>query len=104
MTKTFKGISQDFAAAGNSAAREFFGDFNVHIAGTFVATVVLERRLLVSIDDNNVDNPVWTDYAPVEEFTEPTTKLAYEPEPRVQYRLRCSDYTSGTVEGRVSCA
>lgn len=73
--------------------------FNVSVYGTFVGTVVLEKTF-----DNG------TNYIPVLRpnsgtaisYTAPGTEVLCEPEAGVKYRLRCTAYTSGTINTRLS--
>jgi hypothetical protein len=73
--------------------------FNVSVYGTFVGTVVLEKTF-----DNG------TNYIPVMHpatntavsFTAPGAIVLHEPEISVQYRFRCSAFTSGTINTRLS--
>lgn len=71
--------------------------FNVSIQGTFTATVLLER----SFDGSTFETCSKPDLSAAS-FTAPVSFLAEEPEPNVQYRLRCSAFTSGTVTYRLS--
>jgi hypothetical protein len=73
--------------------------FNVALWGTFVATVILEKSF-----DNGVT------YVPVlrpggntaVSYSAPSAEVIGEPEDGVLYRLRCTAYTSGTVNYRLS--
>lgn len=69
-----------------------YGDFNISISGTFVATVWVQR----SFDGTN-----WLD---VESFTAGTQKRGFESERDVRYRIgvKTGGFTSGTVTVRVS--
>lgn len=73
------------------------GRFNIEIRGAFVATVALQR----SFDSTNwvtVTKPDMSDAT----FTAPTSFSAEEVEYGASYRLNCVDYTSGTVNYRIS--
>lgn len=69
------------------------GDFNVSIAGTFEATVTVQR----SYDDG----AVWRD---VEAFTAPVERVGREPEDTVVYRvgIKTGQFTSGQADVRIS--
>jgi hypothetical protein len=68
------------------------GDFNLSIAGTFVATVTVQR----SFDGG----ATWRD---VDTFTAPIETFGTDPEPVVIYRagVKTGDFTSGTVNIRI---
>jgi hypothetical protein len=69
---------------------------NVSVYGTFVGTVVLER----SFDGTNYI-PVLRNGTAIS-YTAPSSETLYDPEGDVIYRLRCSAYTSGTANYRLS--
>lgn len=75
------------------AATVLNGQFNVAIWGTFSATVTVQR----SFDAGST----WLD---VEQFTEAVQRIGFEPETNIQYRVgvKTGDYTSGTVNVRIS--
>lgn len=86
-----------FTATGNSNEFGANGPFNVFIGGPFTGTVVLERLAAgaagalvgwvpVSIDMTNNFSATAPGSWRVDEFGE-----------GVRYRLRCSAYTSGTI-------
>ena len=84
------------AATGGAQVQ---GTFNLTVSGTFVATVAAER----SFDGGTIWVPVWADGAGVPlTFTAPASHVMVEPEAGVLWRLRCSAYTSGTANARVS--
>lgn len=97
--------SNAFTATGNGALfapkQSEHGNpryFNVTVTGTFVGTVVLEK----TFDGTNfvaVPRPGTTTAI---SYTAPGTEIIYEPEVGVQYRWRCSAYTSGTINTRLS--
>ena len=68
------------------------GGFNISIAGTFVATVTVQR----SFDQGST----WRD---VDTFTAPIETYGVDPEPVVVYRagVKTGDFTSGTVSIRI---
>jgi hypothetical protein len=85
------------ATAGNGVF--VLGDFNVQIWGTFVATVVLEQ----SSDGGVTWVPEVSRFTNTAiSFNAPAALSVIEPEPGVQYRLRCSAFTSGTVNWRIA--
>ena len=96
-----------FAATGNGAA--FIPNtgsynngqqFNVAIYGTFVGTIVLEA----SFDSGSNWVPVLRYCTGTAvSYTTPSNEVLPAPEGGVQYRLRCSAYTSGTANYRLSC-
>lgn len=69
------------------------GMFNVSISGTFVATVTLQRSF--------GGGSTWLD---VKAYTVPAEEVGSEPEATVMYRIgvKTGDFTSGTVEVRIS--
>jgi hypothetical protein len=75
------------------------GPFNIAIWGTFTATVVVE----VSFDGGTTWIPLLWDPVPTAlSFTAPASLVLVQPEQDVQVRLRCSAYTSGAINARVS--
>lgn len=69
------------------------GLFNISVeftTGSGVGTVALQR----SFDGG-------TTWRTVEQYTSDTEKVGEAPE-NIQYRLNCTAYTSGTIEGRIS--
>lgn len=76
-------------------------DFNIVIGGTFSAVVLLERSF-----DYDPDNPgAATWYTVVTDATRqllPESFIWNEPEFYVIYRIRCTGYTSGTINARIS--
>jgi hypothetical protein len=68
------------------------GGFNLSIAGTFAATVTVQR----SFDQGST----WRD---VDTFTAPIETYGVDPEPVVVYRagVKTGDFTSGTVSIRI---
>jgi hypothetical protein len=94
-----------FAATGNSA--DFVPNpgkfnnacqFNVHIYGTFVGTVVLLR----SFDGTNYVPVLRYCSSTAVSYTTPSSEVLPEPEGGAIYRLSCTAYTSGTVNYRLS--
>lgn len=90
-----------FTAVGNSPAPYFapLGMFNFVLTGTFVATVILEKSFdlgatWVPLSVDNVGTP--------NAYTAPLAILVNEPESVPVYRLRCSAWTSGQVNYRLS--
>lgn len=70
------------------------GGFNLSLSGTWVATVYVQRKF-------SYDDTAWLD---VEFFTSNGEYSAYEYEDDVQYRVgvKTGDFTSGTVNVRLS--
>jgi hypothetical protein len=83
-----------FSAVGNGAAVTVQGEFSLVIWGTFTATLVLERLS----PDGTAWVPLSVDhYGTPNAFTAPVSLIVQEPAGGVQYRARCSAWTSGTV-------
>ena len=91
--------SEASLTAGGQATpwQEFSGRFNLHLAGTFVATVILERSF-----DGGVTAAPCTNLGTAVSFTGPASEILEAPETGVLYRLRCTAFTSGTVQARLS--
>lgn len=89
-------VTGTFGATGSSSSFRPMANraFNIHISGTFVATVVLERLL------NGDWVQKWPDSA--YQFTAPRSMTDGESEHGIDYRLRCTGYTSGTVKYSLS--
>lgn len=96
-----------FGATGNGSSfipepaqdlRHVIG-FNVAVYGTFVGTVVLEKTYDGGTNWVPVLRPGGNTAV---SYTAPSTEVLYEPEDSVAYRLRCSAYTSGTINYRLS--
>ncbi len=87
-----------FTANGQATAwAEFSGRFNLHLAGTFVATVILERSF-----DGGLTAAPCTSLGTAVSFTGPASEILEAPETGVLYRLRCTAFTSGPVQARLS--
>lgn len=84
-------ISGTFTGTGNSATSPIYGQYNYSLWGTWVGTVIIER----SFDGGTT----WIEIG--SSTTNGDTHTQYEPERGVLYRLRCSAYTSGTINYRV---
>lgn len=99
-------VTGTFAATGSSASlvpecsqnRNTGAAFNVALYGTFVGTVLLEK----SFDGTNWLPVYRGNSATAISYTAPASEVVCEPEDGVAYRLRCSAYTSGTVNYRLS--
>lgn len=86
-------------AATISYSPAFTGLFNVALWGTFAATMVLER----SFDGGTTFMAVSSDtVGTANTYTAPMSMTVTEVEQGVLYRWRCSAYTSGTVNYRIS--
>lgn len=84
------------AAAGSGVAMR--GTFNVTLWGTFVGTIVLER----SFDAGSTWQQVTFSDGTALSYNAPVSVVWSEAEYGVQYRVRCSVYTSGTINWRLS--
>lgn len=71
--------------------------FNVFISGTFVGTVELQR----SYDGTNYTTVTPPELNAVAAFTYPTTFYIVEPDPACLYQLNVTEWTSGTINGRM---
>lgn len=92
-------VTGTFAATGQSSGAVFYGDFNVSIWGTFVATVQLQR----SFDGGSTWIPCCQDATgALANYSAPMSMIASEPEHQVFYRVACTAYTSGAVNYRLS--
>ena len=88
-----------FTGTGASSPIAVAGGFNFRLAGTFVATVKLER----SFDDG-------TSWAVVSKnidgqeaaYTAAVDAVGNEPEAGVTYRWNCTAFTSGQIDYRIS--
>ncbi len=95
-------VNGTFAATGQSASwTPLAGQgFNIHLTGTFVGTVQLERQL------NGVWAPVTVSAGgsiiQMELWSAPASDVWGEPQYGVSYRLNCTAYTSGTITYQVS--
>lgn len=92
-----KSLSGSFTAAGQGAAVDFRGRFNITLWGSFVATVELQRSF-----DGSTWHPCTFSDGVVNAWTAPMSIVAEEPEAGVRYRLACTSHTSGTISYRVS--
>lgn len=72
--------------------------FNFSVWGTFVGTVVLEK----SYDDGTTWLQAYDSTGTAVSFTAAKSVVIEEPEAGVLYRARCSAYTSGTINYRLS--
>lgn len=73
-------------------------NFNVVLSGTFVATVVGEY----SFDGGTTAVPALTKEGAEFSASAPGAWPGCQPEPGVLFRLRCSAFTSGQVDWRIS--
>lgn len=85
--------SGSFSGTGTSTAFAVKGDFGLQITGTFVGTVVVERSL---DDGTNWVQPTGAGNT-LYSFTAVASEDISAPEFDLLYRLRCSAYTSGTI-------
>jgi hypothetical protein len=99
-------VTGSFAATGNGTAftpntgsYNNGCQFNIFVYGTFVGTAVLEA----SFDSGTTWVPVLRYCTGTAvSYTTPSCEVLPAPEGGVQYRLRCSAYTSGTLSYRLS--
>lgn len=91
-------VTGSFASATAGAWVKFRHGFNVSVWGTFSAAVVLER----SFDGGTTALPYTYSNGTPLSWSAPFSTPFEEPEPEVWYRLRCSNYISGTVSWRLS--
>lgn len=92
-------VTGNFTGTGNGSSAMFYGAFNASLWGTFVGTVILER----SFDGGTTFLPCAIDTAgDPNAYSAPMSVVINEPEPGVFYRFRCSAYTSGTINYRLS--
>lgn len=93
-------VTGSFSATGPSVAFSPIASraFNVSLWGTFSATIQLER----SFDGGTTWLPITAAGTQLYLWTAPASEVAEEYEYGVQYRVRCTFYTSGTVNYRIS--
>jgi len=92
-------VTGAFGGTGVSSSIVLRGGFNTALWGTFTGTVVLEQSydgganwLPVSIDGTGTANS----------YTGPHNIAWVQPERDIQTRFRCSAWTSGTINYRIS--
>lgn len=95
-TFTSTGQSESFRPIMRTRA---WGQFNVSVWGTFVATVQLERSFdgglnWIVVSQDGAGTPA--------SYSAAASVVATEPEVGPIYRLNCTGYTSGTVNYRIS--
>jgi hypothetical protein len=100
VTGSFSATGNGTAFVPNTGSFNNAQQFNISLWGTFVGTVVLE----CSFDSFTTAIPV-NRYCTgnAVSYTAPANEVLPAPEGSVQYRLRCSAYTSGTANYRLSC-
>src|SRR5690349_1369743 len=97
-------ITSSFTATGNGAdfqpkvSEGAPGTFNIAVSGTFVGTAVLEK----SFDKTTYIAVLRPATNTAISYTAAGTEILTEPEAGVTYRWRCSAYTSGTINTRLS--
>lgn len=84
-------LNGSFTGTGASSAVTIHGCFNLSLSGFGSATVAVER----SFDDGST-------WVSVEAFSADAERIGKEPENKIQYRLNCTAYTSGTINYRIS--
>ena len=99
VTGSFSATGNGTAFTPNPGSFNNGAQFNISLWGTFVGTVVLE----CSFDGFTTAIPV-NRYCTgtAVSYTAPANEVLPCPEGGVQYRLRCSAYTSGTANYRLS--
>lgn len=93
-----------FTAVGADISVPMTGYFNVAVWGTFVGTIQLERTFDPATQDDTA-NWIPCSLSPdgsVAAYTGPASVVGFEPEAGVRYRLRCTAFTSGPINGRIS--
>lgn len=96
-------VTGSFTATGQSGSFQpiirdrAWGQFNIELRGTFVATVALERSL-----DGGSNWVGCTMVGTAVTWTAPASENWEENERGGLYRLNCTVYTSGTVTYRIS--
>ena len=92
-------VTGTFTGTGASSSINVRGGFNTALWGVFVGTVILEQSydggatwLPVSVDTSGTANA----------YTAPMNIVWIQPERDVFSRLRCSAFTSGTINYRIS--
>ena len=98
MSKPIALVAGTFTATGNGLSVPLYGNFNYTLSGTWVGTVVLERSYDDGVSWVTTSKP---DLTPAS-FTAVIDGVGLEPEAGVLYRWRCSVFTSGTIEYRLS--
>ena len=104
-------LTGTFTATGQSAGLQVYGNYNITLTGTFVATVRIER----SFDEGASWAVLSKDAAGTPNaYTSALSLVLNEPEnsaeavagatekPNIRVRLNCTSYTSGTVNYRIS--
>jgi len=86
-------VSISTAAIDTSDAIDVKGAFDFVTEGTWVGTVVLER---------NIGNTDWEPYRTYDRNENNVSLAETETEDNVRYRIRVSEYTSGTVKANIS--
>ena len=96
---TISVIQGSFTGTGTSAAVSIVGAFNFRLAGTFVATVKLERSFdggsTWAVVSKNIDGQEAA-------YTAAVDAVGNEPEAGVTYRWTCTAFTSGQIDYRIS--
>jgi len=96
---TIATVAGSFAGVGPSTSIELIGPFNFSLAGTFVATVKLERSFDRGVSWLVVSQNALGDEAA---YTTPISLQGEEWERGVRYRVNCTAFTSGSVTYRLS--
>jgi hypothetical protein len=98
VTSSINSVLGAFTAVGVGAAFTPFGNFNLSVWGTFVGSVVLER----SFDGGTTYTQASFPDGTTPTLTAPMSGTWNEKEKGTAYRFRCSAFTSGTINWRLS--
>lgn len=91
-------VSGSFTATASGGSMPVAGYFNIVLSGTFVATIAAEY----SFDGGTTWVPALTLDGLPATFTTAGAVLGHQPEPNTLARLRCTAYTSGQADWRLS--
>lgn len=100
-------VTGSFTATGSSPSLQVFGKYNIHLTGTFSATLVLKR----SFDNGETWAAISKDVdGTANSYTAAMSMVCEEVEsgrpdqgiPNVLVKWECTSYTSGTVNYRIS--
>lgn len=99
VTSAFTGTGNGSVFAPKASEVAHPRGFNIAASGTFVGTVVLEKSFDLGTTWIAVLRPGTSTAI---SYTTPGAEVLAEPEVGVQYRWRCSAFTSGTINTRLS--
>lgn len=98
VTGNFTGTGNGNVFTPKDSAYQNSTKFNFAVWGTFVGTIVLEK----SYDGGATYIQAYDAGGNALSYTAPRTIIVEEPEDGVKYRPRCSAFTSGTINYRLS--